>query len=131
MKEVQRKGGTREALWQSSAVPETNSESARPMNLLVANPARSLYTGTSGPRTIKGQRASQAHLSFPALRERRVLGLGLPSSHLEYGQEGSQRFPVLLVCHTTRESQAHFPVESQRSQKCTYLIPSVTCPQTG
>lgn len=71
--EVQRKGGTREAPGQCSAVPEADSESARPMNLHEVNPARLPFTGTSGPRTIKGQRPSQAHLSFPALRKRRVL----------------------------------------------------------
>ena len=74
-KELQRKGGTREAPGQCSAVPEADSESAWPMNLREVNPARSPFTGMSGPRTIKGQRPSQAHLSFSALRKRRVLAL--------------------------------------------------------
>lgn len=82
MEEVQRKGGTREALCEFSAVQDTSSESAWPLNPPVANPARSPFR-EAGPRTIKGQRAGQAHLVLHALRKRRVLGLGLPSSHLE------------------------------------------------
>lgn len=44
MEEVQRKGGTREALCEFSAVQDTSSESAWPLNPPVANPARSPFT---------------------------------------------------------------------------------------
>lgn len=39
------------------------------------------------PKTIKGQRASQAHVSFLDLRKR-ARGLSHPSSHLEHGRGG-------------------------------------------
>lgn len=43
--------------------------------------ARSPQSGTSDSATIKGQRTSQAHLSFSVLRKRRVLCIGLSSNH--------------------------------------------------
>lgn len=63
--------------------PKDSSESAEPMDLLVAIiAASSTSTGLSDLGTIKGQRASQAHLSSSALHKRRFLFLGLSSSHL-------------------------------------------------
>lgn len=65
--------------------------------------ARCPYAGTSDPGTIKGLRASQAHLLFPALRKRRVLCLGLSSSHLVWlGRASETSCPDLL--HKQRES---------------------------
>lgn len=44
VEEAERKGGTRKVL----AVGNSSSESARPLNLLVASAARSPYEGMSG-----------------------------------------------------------------------------------
>lgn len=81
------KGWAREVFY-----PRDSSESARPMNLLVATTAASSpRTGPSDLGTIKGQRASQARLSSSALRKRRVLSFQQPPSM------APQRFPALLV----------------------------------
>lgn len=85
--------------------PRDSSESAGPMDLLVAmTAASSTSTGLSDLGTIKGQRASQAHLSSSALHKRRFLFLGLSSSHLTCVW-GLKRFLDLLVCFTAREHQ--------------------------
>lgn len=85
--------------------PRDSSESAEPMDLLVAMiTASSTSTGLSDLGTIKGQRASQAYLSSSALHKRRFLFLGLSSSPLKCVW-GLKRFLALLVCFTAREHQ--------------------------